>query len=48
MDDIFHLIKAYNVVEVQFHLLLTSALEGDVSLRSLPHLDLEIVAIPNE
>jgi hypothetical protein len=36
MDDILHLIKTYNVVEVQFNLLLTLALEGDVSLRSLP------------
>jgi len=35
MDDILHLIKAYNVMEVQLHLLLSLAL-GDVSLRSLP------------
>jgi hypothetical protein len=36
MDDILHLMKAYNVVEVQFHLLLTLALDGDVRLRSVP------------
>ena len=36
MDDIFHLIKAYNVVEFQLHLLLILMLEGDVRLRSLP------------
>jgi hypothetical protein len=36
MDDILHLIEAYNVVEIQFHILMTLALEGDVSLKSLP------------
>jgi hypothetical protein len=36
MDDISLLIKAYNVVKVQLHLLLSLALDGDVSLRFLP------------
>jgi hypothetical protein len=30
MDDILHLFKAYKVVEVQLHLLLTLALDEDM------------------